>query len=177
MIGKLLSLTFIVAAGALAGAQTNFVPASISQDVGVSADGGYFEEKTWELVYHDHVVVTNSRSRLTCERLTIHMPTEGVAGNQVTNAVAETNVNLFILYHGETNHISSDKGTYEYSEVSGVTNQTLTFAGHVLDATPKFSFTCEPLIWDNISSNLILGSNYHMVIVGGTNGAPFSLPK
>jgi len=77
------------------------------------------------------------------------------ADNHPTNAVAESNLVVFYVNHShETNHLTADKGVYNYSVVEGITNENFTFTGHVTNIITSAKkqepswLTSDPLIWD-----------------------------
>ena len=180
---KTLCLLSIVSLPAVLGAQTNPAPPTAAQqEIGLHAGRGYYRGSTRQVVYCDHVVVTNAQGRLSCERLTINLPPSEVADSHPTNAVAETNLDIiYIDKHGETNHLVADKGVYAYSVINGVTNQTFTFGPHATNTAAKFWFTGEPLVWDNIKGDFNFGTNVDLKLKqsagSGTNGSPFNLMK
>lgn len=127
----------------------------------------------------DDVVLVNAQGRLACKRLTLHFPPEGSADSHPTNAVAETNLDIiFVNNKGETNHLTADKGVYDYRVLRGVTNEIFTFNGHVTNFTAKGWMTGEPLVWDNVK-NSFYGVNVemHFQAPTGTNGSPANLLK
>jgi len=166
-------------------AQTNPVaPAAPLQEIGLHAGHAHYDGLARQLVYFDHVVVTNAQGRLSCEKLTINLPPDGAADNHPTNAVAETNLDIiFVDNKGKTNHTTCDRGIYNYGVVNNVTNETYTFTGHATNTMAEGWFSGEPLIWDNIRQNFDLGSNVdvHLKMRSsadkGTNNSPFNLLK
>lgn len=164
-------------------APTNATPPSAArQEFGLTSDHGTFDGNTRQIVYYDHVVVTNAQLRLACERLTLNFPPQNL-GDHPTNAVAETNLDIIYKDNkGETNHLSADKGIYDYSIVNGVTNETCTFTGHVTNRTDKGWITGEPMVWDNIQkvlhvSNLQILGKMSGSNASDTNASPFNLLK
>lgn len=125
------------------------------------------------------VVLVNAQGRLACERLTVHVPPEGSPDRHPTNAVAETNLDIvFVSKKGETNHLTADKGIYDYSVIRGVTNEVFTFTGHVTNLMAKGWITGEPLIWDNVN-NSFAGTDVemHYFPPATTNASPLNLLK
>jgi lipopolysaccharide export system protein LptA len=180
---KILCLSVVAFVATIVVAQTN-TPAmpGVTQEIGLHAGRGYFDGNTRQVVYYNHVVVTNSQGRLACERLTIHLPPENAADSHPTNAVAETNLDIiFINNKGETNHLVADKGIYAYSVVHSVTNETFTFTGHATNYTAQGWFTGEPLVWNNTINNFDFGSGVDMhfkIRSSDTNNGPsFNLMK
>ncbi|MGA2244989.1 MAG: hypothetical protein ABSH48_08325 [Verrucomicrobiota bacterium] len=174
-----LILSFIIAMAALAGAQSNSVPAE-SQDIDLTAGGGFYDGNARVVVYYDHVVVTNAQGRLACERLTIHLPPEGAEDSHPTNAVAETNVDIiYVDNNSKTNHLIAAKGIYDYSVVKAVTNATFTF-WQATNTSDDGWLTGEPLTYNLQTREFNFGEGVHMHIKGhdsGTNGSPFNLLK
>jgi lipopolysaccharide export system protein LptA len=181
---KLVCLSTILNAGILLGTAGGATPPSVSeQEIGLHAGRGYFDGNTRQVVYYDHVVVTNAQGRLACERLTINLPPSGAADSHPTNAVAETNLDiLYVDNKGQTNHLTADRGIYDYSVTKAATNETFTFSGHATNESPQAVFSGEPLVWDNIRNRFDFGSNMDMHIKvksgsGGTNASPFNVLK
>lgn len=162
-------------------AQTKATPQNAAhQEFGLSSDHFTFYGNTRQIVYYDHVVVTNAQLRGACERLTLNFPSQA-SGDRPTNAVAETNLDIiYVNIKGETNYLNADKGIYEYSVIKGVTNETCTFTGHVTNRTDKYWMTGEPLIYDVASGN-ISGDKIEMhgklPAGNGTNASPFNFEK
>jgi lipopolysaccharide export system protein LptA len=125
------------------------------QDVGVTSVHMLYDQNKSKLIYFDNVVVTNVQGNLNCARLTIDLPPQGSTNNQVTNAVAETNVIINIFKDGDTNHITCDRAVYSYSVVNAVTNETITFIGPTNNPAKmensKGWTTGKPLVWDNVT--------------------------
>ena len=182
---KILCWLAVLALGAELWAQTNPVTSSSSpQDVGLHAGHAHYDGNARQIVYSDHVVVTNTRGRLTCERLTINLPPEGAADSHPTNAVAETNLDvIFVNSKGETNHLTCDKGIYDYRVVDAATNETFTFTGHATNTMAEGWFSGEPLIWDNSKQTFDFGSQVDVhfklrpAADKGTNNSPLNLLK
>jgi len=156
------------------------------QEIGVTSGRFVYDGNKRQVIYSDHVVVTNLQGKLTCERLTIDLPPEGATNSQPTNAVAETNVVIDFVNKGDTNHVTCDKAVYAYSVVNAVTNNTITFIpspnnpAEVQNA--KGTMTGEPLIW-NIVTQQFSGVNpvMHFRVPAdtgkGTNASPFNILK
>jgi lipopolysaccharide export system protein LptA len=173
-----LALLFVVALAALAGAQTNSTPAPKSQEIYLTSGRGFFDGTARVVVYYDHVVVTNAQGRLACERLTIHLPPDGAPDSHPTNAVAETNLDVFCVDNkGRTNHLVADKGIYAYGVRNGVTNETFTFGPHATNTTDEGWFTGEPLIWDVQKTNFDFGSGVemHFKVRSDNSTSPFNM--
>lgn len=171
---KYLYLLVCLPGVALAGTQTNSpaVP-GVTQEIGLHSGRARFSGDTRQVVYWDHVVVTNWQGRLTCERLTIDLPSNG--DSQPTNAVAETNLDLVCFdKRGETNHTVADKGIYTYGVVNAITNKMLTFTGHVTNTTTKYWTTGEPITYNMITGDWDFGTNYEFHSIG-TNSSPFNI--
>ncbi len=179
---KIVCWLFILTLGAGLEAQTNPALPSVSrQEIGLHAGRGYYDGVAHQVVYYDHVVVTNAQGRLACERLTINLPPEDAKDSHPTNAVAETNLDIiYVSKKGETNHLTADKGIYDYQVVNALTNETFTFTGHATNTGATYWFTGEPLIWDNVKSRFDFGRNVEMHATGsenGTNKSPLNLMK
>jgi len=172
----------ILSLGAEVWAQTNPVASTSStpqSDVGLHAGHAHYDGNARQVVYYDHVVVTNAQGRLSCERLTINL-----GDSHPTNAVAETNLDIiFVNNKGETNHLTCDKGIYDYSVVNAVTNETFTFSGHATNTMAQGWMSGEPLVWDNIKQtfNALDKVDVHFRTRPssdkGTNNSPFNLLK
>lgn len=160
---KILFLSLILHPAYAAWAQTNVISeTTTNHEIGIHAEHFYYDGNARQLAYYDHVVVTNAQGRLACERLTINLPPKDMGDNNPTNAVAETNLDIiYVNYKGETNHLTADRGIYDYGVANGVTNETVTFTGHATNTGPNYVVTGEPLIWDNIK-NKLTGSNVMM---------------
>lgn len=177
----------ILSLGAEIWAQTNPVASTSStpqQEIGLHAGHAHYDGNARQLVYYDHVVVTNAQGRLTCERLTINLPPESAADSHPTNAVAEINLDIiFVDNRGKTNHLTCDKGIYDYSVVNTITNETFTFTGHATNTMAEGWFSGEPLIWDNIKKTFDLNSQVDVHLKmrpasdKGTNNSPLNLLK
>jgi len=158
--------------------------------VGLSATHFFYDGAKQQVIYTDHVVVTNAMGSLTCERLTIDVPPEGSLDRQPTNAVAATNVVVIFIKKDDTNHVTCDRAIYAYQVANGTTNDTITFlgsAGHPARVeNAKGWMTGEPLVWDNLNGNFSgVDTETHFRVptaaANGTNppstGVPFSFPK
>jgi len=182
---KILCFLSIAIAAAAVEAQTNPAPPTVSQrEIGLHAGRGYYDGNARQVVYYDHVVITNAQGRLACERLTINLPPEGAVDSHPTNAVAETNLDIiYINNKGETNHLTADKGIYDYKVVNTVTNEIFTFTGHATNTGASYWFTGEPLVWDNIKGRFDFGRNVeiHSQVRAtsdkGTNTSPLNFLK
>jgi hypothetical protein len=145
----------LLAGGARIAAQQNLIPGG--QDVGLSSKHALYDGSKQQVIYYEHVVVTNATGSLTCEHLTIDLPPEGSLDRQPTNAVAATNVVVVFLKQNDTNHVTCDRAIYEYQVLNGTTNDTITFlgsAGHPARVeNSKGWMTGEPLVWDNLNGN------------------------
>lgn len=162
-------------------AQTSAVPHDpASREFGLTSDHFTFYGNTRQIVYYDHVVLTNAQLRGACERLTINLPPQD-AGDHPTNAVAETNLDvIYIDNKGKTNYLTADKGIYNYSVINGVTNEVCKFTGHVTNRTDQGWMTAEPLIYDVISGNISgdkIDIHGKLPAGNGTNASPFNLEK
>jgi lipopolysaccharide export system protein LptA len=170
---------------ALLWAQTN-QPAKIKpeQQLEIDSDKGYFDGITNQMVYIDHVFVTDHvKSRMNCERLTVDVPRDG---GHPTNIVAETHVKIdFVDSKGVTNHITADKAVYAYSVRFAVTNETVTFTGdNPLPEVenPQMTVSGEPLVY-NVALDLFTATHPHTIFKkrpgagNDTNASPFNLLK
>jgi lipopolysaccharide export system protein LptA len=168
---RFLPILFLFSGGWLL-AQTNATPPPAVQPTEVSSDSADFDLKIRRATYHDHVVVTDPKLKLTCELLVLDFP-EG--GGRLNHVLAETNVVIdFKDDKGSTYHVTSDKAIYHYSVVNSVTNESVTFTGHAQAETAEGFMTAEPMIWDRGTGHF-RGSNIHMKsrqnldAPGGTN--------
>lgn len=129
-----------------------------------------FDLKSREAFYHGNVRVTDPRVSLTCERLTVTIPTEGT---RVDKIVAEDKVVLLIPEKGITNRATADKATYTYVIRDGRTNEVLELTGSPAIETPQGTLTGDPITWDR-TANVIRAVNQHMIFrtdTVSTNGA------
>ena len=176
---KLLFLWFI-GVGGLAWAQTGaLLPKSAAQQTVITSDHGYVNGNTRQVVYYSHVLVTNANLTLTCEWLSIDLPSTG----QPTNIVAETNVVVnYTDQKGQTNLLTAAKAVYAYSLLNGVTNETITFTGHPRYENAQVVETGDPFVWDNVAKLFIVthGETHPRQVSGtgaGTNTMPFNFLK
>lgn len=151
-----------------------------NRDIDIRSQHFYFTEDPRQIVYYDQVVITNSQLRLTCERFTVNFPPQG-SDDHPTNGIAETNLDIiFVDEKGRTNHTVSEKGIYDYGVANGVTNEMLTFTGHVTNYTANGWMTAEPLRY-NVINGKISGDNEEMHFTvpasKGTNASPFNFGK
>jgi hypothetical protein len=185
---RLLVLLFAALVAMIAGfgrAQTN-APASKPgaplpmdtkiENLDIHSEHGYFNDPTRQMVYYSHVIVTYPGMKLTCERLTIDVPTVG----QPTNIVAETNVIVHYTDQKGTNLLTSDKLIYSYHLVNGVTNELVTATGHAKLDNAQLWETGEPFIWDNVAKTLNVTdpkTHFKQTPGGNTNGSPLNFMK
>jgi lipopolysaccharide export system protein LptA len=157
---KFLLLLSLVSVALAVWAQTNVAALKpvekkpADQNVDVISVHFVYDGSKHQMIYYDHVVVTNAQGQLTCERLTIDV---GSTNSQPTNAVAETNVIIDIVRNDDTNHVTCDKAVYTYTVVNAVTNDTITFIGSP-DKPAKVTnskgwMTGEPLVWDKLDGS------------------------
>jgi hypothetical protein len=145
----------LLAGGAVMALAQDLIPGG--QEVGLTSTHFFYDGARQQVIYSDHVVVTNAMGSLTCERLTINLPPEGSLEREPTNAVAATNVVLIFVKKSDTNHVTCDRAIYAYQVSNGTTNDTTTFwgsAGHPARVeNTKGWMTGEPLVWDNLTGN------------------------
>ena len=178
----------LLAGGTLLAAAQTLVPGG--QDVGLTSTHFRYDGAKQQVIYYDHVVVTNALGSLTCEHLTIDLPPEGSPDRQPTNAVAATNVVVIFIKQADTNHITCDRAIYRYQVLKGATNDTITFlgsAGHPARVeNAKGWMTGEPLVWDNLTGDFSgVNTETHFYVPkttsDGTNPAatamPFNFPR
>jgi lipopolysaccharide export system protein LptA len=113
------------------------------------------------------VRVDDPQMNLVCERLVADVPQ---AGGHVNHIVAETNVVIdFMDDKGHTNHATSDKAVYVYSEAGGVTNETVTLTGNPQMENVQGTLTGDVIVWDRLNNHLT-ASNQKMVFRQSLNG-------
>lgn len=175
---------FLACAGGLALAQTNAPQAPTHQLTEISSDSADFDLNIHRAIYLGHVfVVDPPRVTMQCEWLRVDLPG---AGGHLTNVVAATNVVIDLVDEksGLTNHVTSDRAVYYYSQHGTVTNETVTFTGHVNSPPkveyPDYTITSEPLVWDRAANGFHF-NNEKMIFhqstnsLGGTNASPLKL--
>ena len=153
------------------------------QEVVVTSQQLFYHGNERQVVYVGNVLVTDAKSTLRCEQLTVDLPADG---GHPTNIVAVTNVVVDARDEkGQTNHITADKAVYAYHVVNTVTNETITFTGG--DPMPKvdnpqFIIYGEPLVL-NLATKQFSASNEKMIFKAapnaekGTNASPLNLLK
>ena len=182
-----------VSAGAVAqGSQTMALSATNSADthalavrsnpslnLGITADHCVRDGNTPQVIFFGHVVVTNAQGRLSCERLTINSPARDSDDSHPTNAIAETNLDVIFIdaNKGDTNHLTAGKGVYDYSVVSGITNETFTFTIHPTISNSHHRMIGTKLVWDTTAGSLEMhGIEMHDTVPAnsgnGTNASP-----
>ena len=171
----------LVASGSLATAQT--IPAAHKsqpqQPTVITSDSADFDLNIpRRAIYRGHVLVVDPKVTLQCEWLVVDLP---ATGGHLQHVNAETNVVIdFIDEKGLTNHVTSAKAVYAYSQKGSVTNETVTFTGTPQEKPrveyPDYTITSEPLIWDRAANRysffgpkMIFRQN---VNGGGTNSSP-----
>ena len=175
---KFFLILFLAGGCGLAWAQTNSpAKAPKEQQIEITSDRGLFDQKTMQMTYQGHVVVTDKvKATLQCGQLTVNLPP---AGGRPTNIVAK----------GQTNYVTADIATYAYGVLTNnaviVTNETVTFTGG--NPTPKVEnpqvvITGEPLVL-NLATKQFGGMHYKMILKQtptsskGTNASPFNFLK
>ena len=160
-----------------AGAQPK---SSGSKDIDIKSKQFSFKEDPRQIIYYDQVIITNVQLRLTCERFTVNFLPQG-SDDHPNHGIAETNLDIiFVDTKGQTNHLVSDKGIYDYGVANGVTNEMLTFSGHVTNYMAHGWMTAEPLRYNVITGD-INGENQEMHFTqppgNGTNTSPFNFGR
>jgi len=134
----------------------------------ITSDSADFDLSGHEATYHGHVHVDDPQMNLTCEELVADVPS---AGGHVNHIVAETNVVIdFVDNRGHTNHATSDKAVYVYSEQGGVTNETVTLTGNAQMENADGTLTGEPIVWDR-QNNHLTATNQKMIFHQNLSGA------
>jgi lipopolysaccharide transport protein LptA len=133
----------------------------------ISSASADFDLTGHEATYRGHVRVDDPQMNLVCERLVADVPQ---AGGHVNHIVAETNVVIdFMDDKGHTNHATSDKAVYVYSEAGGVTNETVTLTGNPQMENVQGTLTGDVIVWDRLNNHLT-ASNQKMVFRQSLNG-------
>ena len=158
-------LILMAALGGVASAQTNVgvptlkvlhAPASTNAPAAktppgpttIDSDHAVFDLNIHQAVYRGHVRLTKPDVKLTCELLTVDLPTEG---GHLNHAVADTNVVIdFTDEKGQKYHVTSAKAVYAYAVVGVETNEVVTFTGSPKVETTQSTITSEPMIWDRV---------------------------
>jgi len=111
-----------------------------------------------QVVYHNHVRVTDAQMRLTCEQLTAIFPTNKAP--HLEQVLAETNVVIDFTEQGEKYHVTAAQAVYVYSVVNAMTNETVTLTGNPkvlwgatdpLTGEPMSSMTGEPIFYSRVN--------------------------
>jgi lipopolysaccharide export system protein LptA len=180
---KAILIMMLAAASATVWAQGNLAMPSPSLPKGVStqktlitSDTGSFDNNTRQLIYIGHVVVTDPRIKLQCERLTVNVPENN---QRLSRLSAETNVVIdFTDEKQQAYHVTSANALYEFSVVNNVTNETITFTGlpgvKPRVVTAQGTIKSEPLVWDRVARKFIF-NGYEMEmnsVTDSTNGSP-----
>lgn len=133
-----------------------------------------------KLVYSGNVWVTNSQGKLTCERLTIDLPTSG--GEHPTNIVAETNVVVDSFdKKGQPQRITADMAIYTYNVVQAVTNEFIVFTNNPKFKNDQFWQTGDSIIYDCQTRGIQIKNPVTHINpthgTGGTNSSPLDFLK
>jgi len=146
-----------------------------------SDNGADFDLSGHQAIFRGHVRVDDPEMKLTCALLVVDVPQGGGHPNQI---VAETNVVIdFMDAKGQTNHATSDKSVYVYSEQGGVTNETVTLTGNPQPQMENAQGTQagDVIIWTRVNGDIhvSLQGNFHASsrqnpsqIVTDTNSPP-----
>lgn len=142
----------------------------------ILSDKGWFDLKNRTVIYSGNVRVSDPQMKLTCEILTVRVPTNG---GRVDTLVAERSVKIEAAdQKGKPVHVTCDKALYEYKVSGSATNEIITLTGHVFVESAAFTGTGEPLIWDRVNGT-ISGANIAMSIPmekkSPTNAPPANL--
>jgi lipopolysaccharide export system protein LptA len=167
-------IVIAVLGGLMVHAQTN-TPGTLQTPRGptlITSESGDFDlaghEATYRATYRGHVQVNDPQMKLACEQLVANVPQ---GGGRVNHIVAETNVVIdFTDEKGQTNHATSDKAVYVYSEQGGVTNETVTLTGNPQMENAQGTQAGDVIILDR-ANNKIHFDNPHMVFRQNLNGA------
>ena len=144
-------------------------------DTHISSRTVDFDLKSRQAIYRGDVVVDDARVHVTCDVMTVRLPTNGT---RIDSIIAESNVVMLIPEKGTTNRATADKAVYTYSVNAGVTNEVLELTGSPAIETPQGTMTGTKITWDRAKDN-ISGENTHMKVrqpetapPGSTNSAP-----
>lgn len=134
-----------------------------------------FDLKSRLAIYRGNVVVHDPRVDVTCDILTVQLPTNGT---RIDSIIAESNVVIFLLEKGVTNRATADKAVYTFAVSSGTTNEVLELTGSPVIESPQFVWTGTKLVYDRVKEN-ISGVDTHMKVrqpesppASSTNSAP-----
>ena len=156
--------------GLLVHAQTNApgAPPAPRAPTRISSESGDFDLNGHQAIYRGRVRVDDPEMKLTCAWLVADVPP---AGGRPNHIVAETNVVIdFTDEKGQTNHATSDKAVYVYSEQGGVTNETVTLTGNPQMENAQGTQAGDVIILDR-ANNKIHFDNPHMIFRQNLNGA------
>ena len=178
---KLILFALLATAAGLSHAAETAIPSTTAAttETRISSKTVDFDLKSRQAVYRGDVVVDDPRVNVTCDRLTVRLPTNGT---RIDSIIAESNVVMFILENGATNRATADKAVYTYAVNAGVTNEVLELTGSPMIESPQGTWTGTRLIWDRVK-DIISGENSHMKVrqleapphsTGSTNAAPAS---
>ena len=178
---KLILFALLATAAGLSHAAETVMPSTnaTTTETRISSKTVDFDLKSRQAVYRGDVVVDDPRVNVTCDVLTVRLPTNGT---RIDSIIAESNVVMFILENGATNRATADKAVYTYAVNAGVTNEVLELTGSPMIESPQGTWTGTRLIWDRVK-DIISGENSHMKVrqleapphsTGSTNAAPAS---
>jgi len=156
--------------GLLVHAQTNApgAPPAPRAPTLINSESADFDLNGHQGIYRRHVRVDDPQMKLTCERLVADVPP---AGGRPNHIVAETNVVIdFTDEKGQTNHATSDRAVYVYSEQDGVTNDTVTLTGNPQMENAQGTQAGDVIVLDR-ANNKIHFDNPHMIFRQNLNGA------
>ncbi len=179
---KKILLLLLSITGGFVLAQTNAsAPKKVPQQLtAISSDSADFDLNIRRAIYCGNVFVLQPPMvMMRCEWLVVDLPS---SGGHLSHVSAATNVVIdFVDEKGLTNHITSAKAVYAYSQVGSVTNETVTFTGTPTERPkveyPDYTITSEPLIWDRAANHYIFHNEtmiFHQSTnsLGGSNASP-----
>ena len=146
--------------GLLVHAQTNApgAPPAPRAPTLINSESADFDLNGHQGIYRRHVRVDDPQMKLTCERLVADVPP---AGGRPNHIVAETNVVIdFTDEKGQTNHATSDRAVYVYSEQDGVTNDTVTLTGNPQMENAQGTQAGDVIIWDRANNKIHFDNPY-----------------
>ena len=167
-------LCLLLSVAGVAGAKTNALPDKAAPRFEINSQGWDFSQGERQVVYYGQVRITDPQLRLDCERLTVNFPP---TGKHPSHLQAETNVVMdFTDAKGAKYHATAAKAIYDYSVVSGVTNESGSFSGRPQIETPQGQMTGEPITWSRVNGqNLKLHAEHPTMGGDATNALPVKL--
>jgi lipopolysaccharide export system protein LptA len=131
------------------------------------------------VTYRNHVVVSDTQMKLTCEWLEANLPQNGT---HMTNIVAETNVVMdFVDEIGQRTRAMGDKAVYYFHVQDGVTNETVTLTANPPNKPkveqPENTMTGDAIIWDRVTDHVYVTGKFRDIYTPTNSPAGTNLGK